>query len=68
MTGPLLAFLSGLALLCVMLSSASQAEPQCHSNDRYHVVAEPYPEDAGSQFAVTRLRGPSGESKCVAVQ
>lgn len=47
---------------CVSLSSASMAEPQCHSNDRYHVVVQPYADDAGNQFAVTRLNGtaPSG--------
>lgn len=33
------------------------AAPQCHSNDRYHVVAEPFPDDAGNRFAVTRLTG-----------
>ena len=51
-----------LACGCVSLSSASMAEPQCHSNDRYHVVAQPYPDDAGNRFAVTRLKGaaPSG--------
>jgi hypothetical protein len=42
---------------CVSLSSASLAEPQCYSNDRYHVVMQPYPDDAGNQFAVTRLKG-----------
>lgn len=57
MTSPLLAILAGLPLLCVTLSSASLAEPQCHSNDRYHVVAEPYPDDAGNRFAVSRLKG-----------
>lgn len=46
-----------LACGCVSLSSASMAEPQCHSNDRYHVVAQPYPDDAGNQFAVSRLKG-----------
>ena len=46
-----------LACGCVSLSSASLAEPQCYSNDRYHVAARPYPEDAGNQFAVTRLKG-----------
>lgn len=49
--------LAGLPLLCVTLSSASMAEPQCYSNDRYHVVAQPYPDDAGNQFAVTKLTG-----------
>jgi hypothetical protein len=53
-----------LACGCVLLSSASMAEPQCHSNDRYHVVARPYPDDAGNQFAVTRLKG-SAPSTCV---
>ena len=47
-----------LACGCVSLSSASMAEPQCHSNDEYHVVGQPYPDDAGNQFAVTRLKGP----------
>ena len=46
-----------LACGCVSLSSASLAEPQCHSNDRYHIVGQPYPDDAGNQFAVTRLQG-----------
>jgi hypothetical protein len=49
--------LAGLPLLCVTLSSASMAEPQCYSNDRYHVVVQPYPDDAGNQFAVTKLKG-----------
>jgi hypothetical protein len=42
---------------CVSLSSASMAEPQCYSNDRYHVAIQPYADDAGNQFAVTRLSG-----------
>ena len=46
-----------LACGCVSLSSASMAEPQCYSNDRYHVVMRPYPDDAGNQFAVTKLNG-----------
>ena len=51
-----------LACGCVSLSSASMAEPQCHANARYHVVAQPYPEDAGNRFAVTRLKGAAPES------
>lgn len=50
-------FMALLACGCVSLSSASMAEPQCHSNDRYHVVAEPYADDAGNRFAVSRLNG-----------
>lgn len=46
-----------LACGCVSLSAASMAEPQCYSNDRYHVVMQPYPDDAGNQFAVSRLKG-----------
>jgi hypothetical protein len=46
-----------LACGCVSLSSASLAEPQCHSNDIYHIVVEPYPDDAGNRFAVNRLKG-----------
>ena len=46
-----------LACGCVSLSSATLAEPQCYSNDRYHVVMQPYPDDAGNKFAVTRLKG-----------
>ena len=53
-----------LVCSCVSLSSASLAEPQCHSNDRYHVVAQPYPDDAGNQFAVTRLHG-AAPARCV---
>ena len=50
-------FMLLLACGCVSLSSASLAEPQCYSNDRYHVAVRPYPEDAGNQFAVTKLGG-----------
>lgn len=46
-----------LACGCVSLSSASMAEPQCYSNDHYHVVMQPYPDDAGNQFAVAKLKG-----------
>lgn len=46
-----------IACGCVLLSSASLAEPQCHSNAHYHVVAQPYPDDAGNRFAVIRLKG-----------
>jgi hypothetical protein len=46
-----------IACGCVSLSPASMAEPQCHSDARYHIVVEPYPEDAGNRFAVTRLKG-----------
>ena len=54
-----------LACGCVSLSSASMAEPQCHSNDRYHVVAQPYPDDAGNRFVVTRLDEASAPTGCV---
>ena len=57
MAGPITALFVGLSLLCVTLTAASQAEPQCHSSDRYHVVALPYPDDAGNRFAVRRLAG-----------
>lgn len=56
---------AALHLLCVTLTSAGRAEPQCHSNDRYHVVAEPYPDDAGNRFAVTRLAGHMPPATCV---
>lgn len=42
---------------CVTLASSGMAEPQCHSNDRYHVVAQPFDQDAGNRFAVTRIDG-----------
>jgi hypothetical protein len=58
------ALVLGLPLLCVTMTSASLAEPQCHSNARYHVVAEPYPEDAGNRFAVTRIDG-AAPADCV---
>jgi hypothetical protein len=64
MTGPITAILAGLPLLCVTLTAASQAEPQCHSNDRYQVVALPYPNDAGNRFMATRLEG-AGPAGCV---
>lgn len=51
-----------LACSCVSLSSASLAEPQCYSNDRYHVVMQPYPDDAGNRFAVTNLTGAAPSS------
>lgn len=57
MTGPLTTLVAALPLLCVTLSSTSMAEPQCHGNDRYHVVIDPYPDDAGNRFAVIRLNG-----------
>lgn len=63
-THPITALLAGLPLCCVTLSSASMAEPQCHSSDRYHVVAQPYPDDAGNRFAVTRLDG-SAPKTCI---
>jgi hypothetical protein len=53
-----------LGCSCVLLSSASMAEPQCHSNDRYHVVAQPYEDDAGNRFAVSRLTG-AAPASCV---
>lgn len=64
MTGPVTAVLAGLPLLCVTLSSASQAEPQCHSNEHYHVAASPYPDDAGNRFAIIRLKG-AAPTACV---
>lgn len=48
-----------LPLLCVTLSSAGMAEPQCHSSERYHVAALPHDDDTGNRFAVTRLEGPA---------
>jgi hypothetical protein len=42
---------------CVTLASSGMAEPQCHSNERYHVAAQPFDEDAGNRFAVTRIEG-----------
>jgi hypothetical protein len=53
-----------LACGCVSLSSSSMAEPQCYSNDRYHVVMQPYPDDAGNKFAVSRLTG-AAPADCV---
>lgn len=53
-----------LACGCVSLSSASLAEPQCHSNDRYHIVMQPYADDAGNQFAVTKLKD-AAPSACI---
>jgi hypothetical protein len=53
-----------LACGCVSLSPASMAAPQCHSNAGFHVAMQPYPEDAGNRFAVTRLKGPA-PSKCL---
>lgn len=64
MSGPISAMAVGLPLLCVTLTAASQAEPQCHSNDRYQVVALPYADDAGNRFAVTHLDG-SAPTACV---
>jgi hypothetical protein len=65
MTNPFTVLIVTVHLLCVTLTSASMAEPQCHSNDRYHVVAEPYPDDAGNRFAVTRLEGRTAPATCV---
>lgn len=62
MTHPMMALLAGLPLFCVTLSSSGMAEPQCHSSNRYHVVAQPYPDDAGNRFAVTRLDGVAPET------
>ncbi|MBX9455745.1 MAG: hypothetical protein KL863_06785 [Rhizobium sp.] len=56
MTGSFLAMVAGWTMLCVTLSSASMA-PQCHSNEAFHVVALPYPDDAGNRFAVSRQTG-----------
>lgn len=52
-----MSILTLLACGCVSLTPASMAEPQCHSNARYNVVMQPYPDDAGNRFAVTRLKG-----------
>jgi len=62
MINPVLALLACGPLLCVSLASAS--EPQCHSNERYHVAALPYPDDAGNKFAVTRLNGAAAPARC----
>ena len=64
MTGPMTAMLAGLPLICVTLSSPGMAEPQCHSNDRYLVVAQPHEDDAGNRFAVTRLNGAPPPAAC----
>lgn len=53
-----------LACGCVTISGASLAEPQCHSNDAYHIAALPYDEDAGNRFAVTRLHGKPSPADC----
>lgn len=56
-TSSLLALFSGCTMLCVTLSSASMAEPQCHSSAAFHVAALPLPDDAGNRFAVSKLNG-----------
>jgi hypothetical protein len=49
-------------LLCVSLANA--AEPQCYTNQRYHVAANPLPDEAGNTFAVTRLDGGTAPAAC----
>lgn len=48
-----------LPLLCVTLAAAGMAQPQCHSSERYHVVALAHADGTGNRFAVTRLEGPA---------
>lgn len=62
MINPVLALLACGPLLCVSLANA--AEPQCYTNQRYHVAALPYPDDAGHTFAVTRLNGSPAPATC----
>lgn len=45
------------ALFVLWAPMALASDVECHANDRFHVAARAYPEEPGTQFAVTPVDG-----------